>query len=266
MTFTYIELLKAQAQYGTTEEDLRIREDFDKILPNVVIAPWWEITIFDSSDVVINKINDKVYNIKNKDVAFSFVQVKQIGAPAIIEEVLGLGVTKCQNLIFVGSAGALTTEIKIGDLAIPKLTICGDGASRYLNKDLKDDFGKKAKPDKILNKKLLIAAKKVAKNNDIKVHTANNFSIDTIFAQFPHIDKIIDLGVNTIEMETYTFFKAAKIVGIKAAALFCISDNTVINKSLFSGRDEEDKIRRRRVRNNLIAQIIIECYRKDKKI
>ena len=261
MEFTYKELLAAQLRFGTTEEDLRKRDDFYMVLPNVVIAPWWEIEMFNNSNLEITKINDKVYNLKNNDVEFSFIQVKQIGAPAIIEEALGLGVTKCKNLIFIGSAGALSEDINIGDIVIPKLSICGDGASKYLNKDLKDDFGKCSMPNKNLMNKLLLAAQEGVTNVDIKVHNLNNFSIDTIFGQFPHIDKIISLGADIVEMETYTLFKASKIAGINTAALFCISDNTMKNKSLFSGRNEVEKKKRRMVRNEIIPKILIECFK-----
>ena len=54
--------------------------------------------------------------------------------------ILSLGVTKCKNIVFLGSAGSLDESIKIGEIVIPKYSICGDGASRYLNINLEDEF------------------------------------------------------------------------------------------------------------------------------
>ncbi len=261
MELTYKELLAAQLKFGTTEEDIRSKEDFNMVLPNVVIAPWWEIEMFMNSDLKITKISERMFSLANDEVEFSFIQVKQIGAPAIIEEVLSLGVTKCENLVFVGSAGALVENIGIGDIVVPKLSICGDGASRYLNSDLKDDFGQKAKPDSRLTAQLFEAAEKIAGPMNVKTHQVDNFSVDTIFGQFPHMDTIIGTGAKVIEMETYSLFKAAKIAGIKATALFCISDNIINKKTLYSGRTEEEAVRRRMVRNNILPNIIIDFFK-----
>ena len=261
MELSYKELLEAQLRFGTTEEDIRKKEDFYMVLPNVVVAPWWEVEMFKNSDLKITKINERMYSLANADVEFSFIQVKQIGAPAIIEEVLSLGVTNCKNLIFIGSAGALSEKINIGDIVIPKLSICGDGASRYLNSDLKDDFGKSAEPDDELTKLLFDTAQKIAKPLDIQTHSVKNFSVDTIFGQFPHMDMIIGSGAEVIEMETYSFFKSAKIAGLKATALFCVSDNIINKKTLYSGRTEDEAIRRRMVRNTILPKIIIDFFK-----
>ena len=212
MNLSYEQLLEAQLRFGTTEEDIRKKDDFYMVLSNVVIAPWWEVEMFNNSGLKITKINDKLFNLKSDDVEFSFIQVKQVGAPVIIEEVLNLGVTNCKNLIFVGSVGSLSEGINIGDIVIPKSSICGDGASKYLNSDLKDDFGKSATPDNNLTNLVLKTSRIITSNTDIKTHNVTNFSVDTIFGQFPHIDKIKNMGAKVIEMETYSLFKSSRIV------------------------------------------------------
>ncbi len=261
MNFTYEDLLKAQLRFGTTEEDIRRKNDFNMVMTNVVIAPWWEVSIFDNHGLIITKVNDKLYNLKNNEVEFSFIQVKQVGAPAIIEEVLNLGVTRCKNLIFIGSVGSLSKDINIADIVIPKASICGDGASRYLNSDLQDDFGKIENPNEMLAPLLLDSSQKISNNMNIEVHSATNFSVDTVFGQFPHIDKILSMGAETIEMETYCLFKASRIAGIKSSALLCVSDNAIINKSLYSGRTEKDRKLRKKVRNDIIPKVLMECFK-----
>jgi len=44
-----------------------------------------------------------------------------------------------------------------------------------------------------------------------------NYSIDTVIAQFAHIDTILNMKCNVIEMETAAAFRAANISNISIA-------------------------------------------------
>ena len=257
----YKDLLNSHLKYGTTEQDIIINREYEKILENVIIAPWWEHTMFDNMNFEVEKINSKIYNFYSKNLSFSFIELKRIGAPAIMDNILSLGVTKCKNIVFLGSAGSLDKSITIGDIVVPEYSICGDGASRYLNDNLEDEFLKKQYPTKSLTSKLL----NILKEENIKYHYVPNFSIDTVFAQFFHIEKIIELGAKTIEMETANLFKCNSLLKINVTALFCISDNTVVNKSLYSGRTEKEEIYRHKIRNDVIPNIIIKLFNQNNK-
>lgn len=235
----YKTLLRWHEYYGNTKKDIINSEDFENILENVVIAPWWEHNIFEKYSNSIEQVGKKVFNIKGNNFAFSFIEMKNIGAPAIIEEILTLGVTKCKRLIFIGSAGAIKENIKIGDLAIPTYSVSGVGATRYLSENLKDDFESRYYPDLELSNQIL----EIIKNMKLSVdyHHCPNYCVDTIFGQFPHIEHFKSLGCETLEMETSTVFKCASLTNIKATAIFTISDNTVLHKSLINGRSQEDK-------------------------
>ena len=74
--------------------------------------------------------------------------VPGIGAPTNMDVVLALGATSCRRILFIGSAGALDEKMELGDIVLPEKSICGDGASRYLQKDLAaDPFAQAAYPD-----------------------------------------------------------------------------------------------------------------------
>ncbi|QAT63192.1 hypothetical protein EQM13_17285 [Acidilutibacter cellobiosedens] len=63
-----------------------------------------------------------------------------------MDALLTLGVTSCQQIIFIGSVGSLDDNIGIGDIVIPEYSVCGDGASRYISSDSLnngDVFGEK---------------------------------------------------------------------------------------------------------------------------
>lgn len=253
----YNDLLESHLRFGTTDEDIRKNKGYEQILENVVIAPWWEHTMFDNMGFKVEQVSRKVYNLYRDDVSFSFVELKRIGAPSVIDYVLSLGVTKCKNIIFLGSAGSLDKNIKVGDIIIPEYSICGDGASRYLNKNLEDELFKKEYPSKEYTNKLL----KILDDKRLNYHYVPNYSVDTVFMQFYHIDKILEMGAKVIEMETAALFKCNEVLNKNVTALFCVSDNTVLNKSLYSGRTEEEEIYRHKVRYEIIPEIILEMFK-----
>ena len=96
--------------------------------------------------------------------------------------------------------------------------------------------------------------------NNVNWHIGNNFSIDTIFAQFSHIDEIVGMGCNVVEMETVAAFETASVAGIPMVALFRVSDNTVTQQSLVSGGTEKNMEYRQFVRRELFPRIILEIY------
>lgn len=253
----YNELLKSHLRFGTTNEDIIKNKGYEKILENVVIAPWWKHIMFDNMGFEVEQVSEKVFNFYREDVSFSFIELRRIGAPAIVDFFLSLGVTKCKNIIFLGSVGSLDKEIQIGDLVVPEYSICGDGASRYLNKNLEDELFKKEYPSKEYTDKLI----KTIKNKNLKYHYVPNYSVDTIFLQFYHLDKILELGSKVIEMETAALFKCNEILNKNVTALFCVSDNTILNKSLYSGRTEEEEIYRHKVRYEIMPEIVIDMFK-----
>lgn len=253
----YNDLLESHLRFGTTDEDIRKNKGYEQILENVVIAPWWEHTMFDNMGFKVEQVSRKVYNLYRDDVSFSFVELKRIGAPSVMDYVLSLGVTKCKNIIFLGSAGSLDENIKVGDIVVPEYSICGDGTSRYLNKNLEDELFKKEYPSKEYTNKLL----KILDDKRLNYHYVPNYSVDTVFMQFYHIDKILEMGAKVIEMETAALFKCNEVLNKNVTALFCVSDNTVLNKSLYSGRTEEEEIYRHKVRYEIIPEIILEMFK-----
>lgn len=252
----YEDLINSHIKYGIKKGDIIKKNSYDKLLENVVIAPWWEHDIFENSNNKIEEINNKLYNIYGKDYEFSFIELKQIGSPVLLDEVLSLGLTKCKNLVFIGSAGALDSGLNIGDIVIPKYSICGEGASRYLNNNLEDEFGKKKYPSLEYTNKML----NILNEEKIKYYYLPNYSVDTIFAQFVHIDKIIDMGAKTIEMETSTLFKCNEVLKINITAIFSISDNSLVNKSLYNERTKEDDKNKHRSKYEIIPNIIEKLF------
>ena len=182
----------------------------------------------------------------------------------LLEGLIPLGVTNCKRIIFIGSVGSLDPNIGIGDIVIPEYAICGDGASRYIASDdlSRDVFGEKVYPDPRMLDTAITETARICNENNVKWHRGRNFSIDTIAARFAHIDTIISMGCNVIEMETAAAFRAAKLMNIPLMALFSVSDNTMTNKSLVSGRTPEETEYRVFTRRELFPQIITSVFKK----
>lgn len=253
-------LLEGHEKYGTPKEMLCqavLGCSNEAIRENVIIAPWWEPNVLEGIEAnIIAEGTVKIWGCKLFGKEVTYIKTG-IGASVCTDVVLALGNTKCKRIIFIGSAGALDSTIGVGDIVIPSVSICGDGVCRYLEKDIrKDCFGEKYYPDYQLNKVLIDNAKKICKENDVNYFTVTNFSVDTIFAQFAHLDTIMEYDCKSIEMETAAAFKASSICNISMVAIFSVSDNSIKNKSLYNGRSEEEQSYRKKVRKEIIPQII----------
>jgi purine-nucleoside phosphorylase len=116
-----------------------------------------------------------------------------------------------------------------------------------------------AAPSRDLMEALEQAALTACPARGVSLSRGRIFSSDSIVAQFHHLDEISERhGCIGIEMETAAVFRAAALVGVPAAALLQISDLPRLGRSLFSGRTEEDRRRRRRLRSELLPRIALD--------
>jgi len=264
----YEHILKANKRFGTNPVDVArsvLGCEPETIQKDVIIAPEWKPEIFADYADGIDQVHDGIYKIWNLSVNKKHITYIRtgIGAPNVLEAVLALGCTPCENIVFIGSVGGLDEKLKIGDIVIPEYSICGDGSCRYLT-DKKasenDCFGTQYYPNKEFYDKVISKTENITKDNNVDWHIGKNFSIDTVIAQFAHLDEILAMGCNCIEMETAALFRSAEICGIKACAVFNVSDNTILKKSLLSGRSKEEMEFRKYVRKNVLTKIVLESF------
>ena len=83
-----------------------------------------------------------------------------------------------------------------------------------------------------------------------------------LIGEFYHVDKFIDMGCKTIEMETACLFKCCNTIKMNVTAIFAVSDNILVNKSLYSGRSEEEKDRKKYTKHNIIPKLVEELFNK----
>lgn len=232
----------------------------------VILAPWWEPQLFDGFDEVRLLSHSesravKVWEVCRSGICATFIKTG-IGAPVLMDVVLALGISHCRQVFFIGSVGALEERINIGDIIIPEYSLCGDGASRYLKgKTLHEDtFLDMAFPTFKLTEKLKSSAEKICAAKQVKLYVGRVYSVDTIFAQFAYIDEIIGFGCNAIEMETAAAFRAATVAQMEITALLSVSDNIIREKSLLSGRSQDEINRRKSIRRHVFPEIIWNIF------
>ncbi len=232
----------------------------EAIHAGVILAPIWKVEIFSQWAESITVITpDVLYDLAYQGKTISFLR-SGVGAPLTGDAVLALGCTPCERILFAGSVGGLRADMHIGDLLLPEFSYAGDGFCRYLQPGFpaQDCFLERNAPDAELSAALYRAALPLAQQAGVTIHTGPVFSTDTILAQFSILDDIIHtLGCIGIEMETAAAFKAARMVGIPAAALFSVSDVPVKNQSLFSGRPEAEKDYRKEIRSQVLAKALL---------
>lgn len=234
------------------------------ICKSTIIMPVWDAAIFDnhvdSTTTVFEGRTRAVWQIKYRGERFSLIRSGMTAAFAG-DIVLALGCTPCETLIFSGSVGGLLPSMNIGDFVIAESSVYGEGFSRYLEPEVKprDCFFDTVVPDAPLTCCLKRVAQEVSRKHSIALHSGSVFSTDSILAQFFRLDYLVEhhkcIG---IEMETSATFRAADLVGIRAAALLQVSDVIPTGKSLFSGRTEEEISEKRRIKADILPKILLE--------
>ncbi|HMN13085.1 MAG TPA: hypothetical protein PKD55_12245 [Bellilinea sp.] len=264
----YQKLLDANAERGILPADLcraTLYVNPEQVLPDVVIAPWWHPKTLQPQQMIPlsdhERANVKAWQVEIRDQTVTYLQTG-IGAPSVMDTVLALGTTACRTILFIGSVGGLDPAFGIGDLIVPQYSVCGDGASRYIaGDDLGTDvFGARVTPHDGALMLLQAVGGGVCRREKVPLYPGRTFSTDSIFAQLAHIDRILGLGCNSIEMETAAAFRAGKMTGKPLAALLCVSDLPLSNKSLYRGRSEEEQARRYRVRGEVMPQILCDFF------
>jgi purine-nucleoside phosphorylase len=148
----------------------------------------------------------------------------------------------------------------IGDFVVVEKSLSADGFTRYLGDHpaAPDRFLADTWPDPDLTATLAKAADSICKHHGVALHSGAVVSVDSIIAQFTRMDRwTAEKSLVGVEMETAATFEAARLSGIKAAALLQVSDVVPTRKTLFSGRTEKDSQRRQWARRTVLPGIVL---------
>ena len=130
-----------------------------------------------------------------------------------------------ENIIRVGSAGALQTDVKVRDM------ILGMGASTNSAYGAQYNLGGTFAP--LGSYALLKAATTECEKLGARYHVGNLLSSDVFYNDNPHFnDKWIEMGVLGVEMEAAALYMNAAKAKKRALAICTVSDHIITGESL----------------------------------
>lgn len=130
-----------------------------------------------------------------------------------------------QNIIRIGSCGALDENIKVGDLVIVDNVIRGDGVTPYY---VDKNFVTKS------DKKLSDVMYDVAKGMGLNVHRGTTWTTDALLRETREIvEAKRKEGAIAVDMVSSTLLTIAQTYNIKACSILAVSDNVITGEMGF---------------------------------
>lgn len=140
-----------------------------------------------------------------------------LGAPyaaILLETLVAGGVDK---IVFWGWCGAVSANVKIGDLIVPSGSIIDEGTSRHYGAD----FALVMEPSSEIVKKI----KDALTHHHLGFHEGAVWTTDAIFRETRlKVEQFQSRGVLAVEMEASALFTVGKYRTVKVGALLTVSD------------------------------------------
>lgn len=131
-----------------------------------------------------------------------------------------------ENLIRLGSCGALRDDIKVGDLILTTGSLRGDGVTPYY---VDNSFVTEPDPQ------LTGALEKAAKRLGATVHTGKVWSTDALLRETKElVESKAAAGAIAVDMVSSAFLTIAQINKVKAASILAVSDNVMTGEMGFT--------------------------------
>jgi len=130
-----------------------------------------------------------------------------------------------ENIIRIGSCGAMDENIKVGDLIVVDKVLRGDGVTPYY---VKEDFVTKA------DKKITDTLEQVAKAMGANVHRGTAWTTDALLRETREIvEAKRKEGAIAVDMVSSTILTIAQTYNIKAGSILAVSDNVITGEMGF---------------------------------
>jgi len=130
-----------------------------------------------------------------------------------------------QNIIRIGTCGALDENIKVGDIIVVDKVIRGDGVTPYY---VDKDFQTKA--DKTISDTLY----EIAKGMGVNVHRGTAWTTDALLRETRElVEAKRKEGAIAVDMVSSTLLTIAQTYNIKAGSILAVSDNVITGEMGF---------------------------------
>lgn len=132
---------------------------------------------------------------------------------------------KIQNIIRIGTCGAMDENIKIGDLVVVDKVLRGDGVTPYY---VDKNFQTSA------DKKISDTLYEVAKGMGLAVHRGTAWTTDALLRETRElIEAKRKEGAIAVDMVSSTLLTIAQTYNIKAGSILAVSDNVITGEMGF---------------------------------
>lgn len=132
---------------------------------------------------------------------------------------------KIENIIRIGTCGALDENMKVGDLVIADKIIRGDGVTPYY---VESSY------KTVADKKISDTLEKVAKDLGANVYRGTVWTTDALLRETREIvESKRKEGAIAVDMVSSTLLTIAQTYNIKAGAILAISDNVITGEMGF---------------------------------
>jgi DeoD family purine-nucleoside phosphorylase len=133
---------------------------------------------------------------------------------------------QAKNIIRLGSCGALSEDIKVGDLILATGSIRGDGVTPYY---VDEKF--QTSPSVQITEALEKAAEKLG----VKLHKGKVWSTDALLRETKElVEQKAQEGAIAVDMVSSTLLTIAQIYNVKAASILAVSDNVMTGEMGFA--------------------------------
>ncbi len=140
-----------------------------------------------------------------------------IGAPYAAMVVESLRVWGVTRLVFIGWCGAVSPQVKAGDLVVPSAAVVDEGTSGHYGRPA----GQTARPEPALTDQVRSALQRQGASH----HEGMVWTTDAIFREtVAKVKHFQGRGVLAVEMEMSAIFTVAAFRRIQAAGLLVVSD------------------------------------------
>ncbi len=166
--------------------------------------------------------------------SFTIIQTG-IGAPLLGDSMLYLKDTACKNVVLFGSCGLVSKKqaLDIGGIVAPSKCLAFESFTSML---LKDKMPSSIfSPDKDLFKDF-IATYKNSSIKEVTCATLGSLKLET-----DYIGLFEKENIDVLDMECSAFFSSAKSIGLKAIALFYVTD-ILIEKPFYTPLSAKDSL------------------------
>jgi uridine phosphorylase len=133
---------------------------------------------------------------------------------------------QAQNLIRLGSCGALGEDIKVGELILADAVIRGDGVTPYyVDKDFQ------TKPDPGLTE----ALEKAGQRLGVRLHKGKVWSTDALLRETRElVEEKVSQGAIAVDMVSSALLTIAQVYKTRAASILAVSDNVMTGEMGFT--------------------------------